>query len=75
MPRIHLSDPALVDQLLADLRREPDVVAERDEDGSVLVNIVASLNSDAMRVATVLRIRAWEEAQRAKGVDVRVTVE
>ena len=31
--------------------------------------------TDHMRIATYLRVRAWEAAQRSRGVDVRVEIE
>jgi hypothetical protein len=36
---------------------------------------MGSYSSDAMRLATLLRIRAWEAAQRSRGIDVYVDIE
>jgi len=75
MPLLRVSDSSLLDQLIADLARRPDAIVARRGDSSVFVSIVGSFNTDAMEMAVLLRIRAWEEGQRANGVDVRVYIE
>jgi hypothetical protein len=39
-----------------------------------LVHIVGSYGEEGMRIATYLRLRAWEAAQRSRGVEVSVEI-
>ncbi|HEX6761322.1 MAG TPA: hypothetical protein VF094_00840 [Gaiellaceae bacterium] len=75
MPTIRLNDPALVDDLLDDLRSRGDVLAEEIGPGAIRVSVLGSYSSEGMRVAVYLRVRAWEAAQRARGVDVSVELD
>ncbi len=72
MPELRISDSAFLPSLLEDLRSRLDVVAEVIPDNCIAVTIVGSYGQEGMRVALDLRVRAWEAAQRAKGIDVRV---
>jgi hypothetical protein len=74
MPEIRISDPNLIDELVADLRERPDIVVERVGDDRLLVSILGSYGTTGMRLVTFLRLRAWEEAQRARGRDVSVEI-
>lgn len=74
MPEIRISDPSLIDDLERDLRQRPDVVVEQIGDDTLLVSILGSYGTDGMRLATFLRLRAWEAAQRAQGRDVTVDI-
>jgi len=71
---VRISDPSLLDLLCADLRSRSDIVAEVVDADTIQVDILGSYGVEGMRMATELRLRAWEEAQRARGVDVRVQV-
>jgi hypothetical protein len=75
MALVRISDPALLATLVADLNARADVVATVIGDDLINVSILGSYNGDALRVATYLRIRAWEAAQHARGSDVRVEIE
>ena len=75
MPTIRLNDPALVDDLLVDLRSRGDILAEEIGPGAIRVSVLGSYSSEGMRVAIYLRVRAWEAAKRASGVDVRVDLD
>jgi hypothetical protein len=75
MPTLHLNDPALADDLLADLRSHGDVLAEEIGPGVIRVSVLGSYSAEGMRVAIYLRVRAWESAQQARGVDVRVELD
>lgn len=75
MPLLRVSEPSLVEELIRDLMASPEVVAHRVDYDLVVLNILGSLNSDAMRLAATLHARAWEEAQRSRGIHVRVDVE
>ena len=72
MPLFRVSDPALLSELVADLAARPDVVLEVIDEDMVLVNILGSYNSDALRMAAELRIRAWQAAQSSRGTRVEV---
>jgi hypothetical protein len=75
MPTIKVNQPFLVEALVEDLRSRFDAVVERTSSTTILVNILGSYNADAMRVETLLRIRAWEAAQRSRGIDITVELE
>ncbi len=75
MTIIRINDPSRLELLLADLTARPDVVAEVIAPDRIRVNILGSYNLDAMRLAILLRIRAWEAAQRSRGFDVEVELE
>lgn len=74
MAELRISDPALLPSLLEDLRRRMDVVAEVIGDNCIGVTILGSYGLEGMRLAIYLRVRAWEAAQRAKGIDVQVEI-
>ena len=65
----------MLELLLADLTSRTDVVAAIVAPDKLEISILGSYNGDAMHLATVLRIRAWEAAQRSRGFDVYVDVE
>jgi hypothetical protein len=75
MTTIRISDASMLELLLADLTARPDVVANVVAPDKLEISIIGSLRSDAMRLATLLRIRAWESAQRSRGFDVYVDIE
>ena len=75
MPTISLSDPSLVDDLLVDLRSRGDILAEEISPGRVRVSVLGSYSAEGMRIAIYLQVRAWEAAQRARGVDVQVELD
>lgn len=75
MALVRISDSNLLAELVADLNERADVVATVVGDDLVNVSILGSYSGDALRVATYLRIRAWEAAQHARGHDVRVEIE
>jgi hypothetical protein len=75
MPTIRISDESMLEILLADLTARSDVVAAAVASDKIELTIMGSYNSDAMRMATLLRIRAWEAAQRSRGIDVYVDIE
>jgi hypothetical protein len=71
---LRISDPSLLDLLCADLRSRGDVIAEVVGKDTVQVDILGSYGVEGMRMATELRLRAWEEGQRARGIDVHVEI-
>jgi hypothetical protein len=75
MATIRISDASLLDVLLADLTARPDVVAEISGPDTLRLSLLGSYNESAMRLAILLRLRAWEAAQRARGVEVEVDID
>lgn len=75
MPIIRIDNPDLVTSLLEDLKSRTDVVAEAVAPDAIQISILGSYDTEHMRVAAYLRVRAWEAAQRARGVDVHVEIE
>ena len=69
---VRLSDPTLLFELRAYLVARADCVATAVGPTALDVTILGSYNTEAMGMETQLRVRAWEEGQRARGVDVRV---
>jgi hypothetical protein len=69
---LRLSNPELRDQLIADLRSRADLVVAPIDEDTIEVSLLGSYNTEAMRLAIHLRVRAWEAAQRAAGRDIRV---
>ena len=74
MTLVRISDPSLLDLLCADLRSRGDIIAEVVGEDTIQVDILGSDGVEGMRLATDLRLRAWEEAQRSRGVDVHVEI-
>ena len=74
MTLLRISVPGLLDLLCADLRSRGDIIAEVVGEDTLQVDILGSYSVERMRMATELRLRAWEEAQRARGVDVHVEI-
>jgi hypothetical protein len=75
MPIVRINDPSLLEALLADLSGRPDVVAEIVGADAIRVSVLGSYNASSMRLAILLRIRAWQAAQRSGGVDVEVELD
>ena len=75
MPIIRISDPSLLELLLEDLRARPDVVAAAVAPDRIRIGVLGSYSSSSLRLAVLLRIRAWEAAQRSRGIDVDVDLE
>ena len=68
---VRVSDPTYLLALRAHLTERADCIATPVGPDTLDVTLLGSYNVDAMDLETQLRVRAWEEAQRAKGVDVR----
>ena len=75
MPTLRVDQPFLLESLIRDLQRRVDVIAERTSPSTIVVNLLGSYNADAMEMEMLLRVRAWEAGQRARGIDVSVVVE
>jgi hypothetical protein len=75
MTVIRISEPDLLPALLAHLTSRRDVVAAKVDDSTIRISILGSYSGEAMDLTAALLVRAWEAAQRADGVDVRVEVD
>ncbi len=75
MPTARIDNPALLPSLLEALKSRTDVVAQAVSEDTIRTSILGSYSSDQMRLATYLRVRAWEAAQRAQGEQVHVEIE
>jgi hypothetical protein len=71
---LRISDPSLLELLCTDLRSRGDIIAEVVGEDTLQVDILGSYSVEGMRMATELRLRAWEEGQRARGIDVQVEI-
>jgi hypothetical protein len=72
MTKVRLDEPDLLADLVEDLRSRSDIVVGAVDDDTVEVTVLGSYDSEAMRLAIYLRVRAWEAGQRAQGKPVRV---
>lgn len=61
--------------LLAYLTAVSDIAVEPVGAREVRVSLLGSYREDAMRLALYLRLRAWEAARRAEGVDVKLELD
>ena len=75
MAIIRISDESMLELLLADLTSSSDLVATAVAPDALEVSVLGSYNTDARRLVTWSRIRAWEDLQRAEGIDVSVDIE
>ena len=75
MPVFRVSDPAVLPELLEELTARPDCLAEVVGPNRVAVSVLGSYNTEALELEVELRIRAWQSAQRSRGLDVGIDVE
>jgi hypothetical protein len=75
MTVIRISEPDLLPALLDHLTTRRDIVAAKVDDSTIRISILGSYSGEAMDLTAALLVRAWEAAQRAEGIDVRVEVE
>jgi hypothetical protein len=73
MTIVRISDPTLLLSLRAHLTSTGDCIATALRADTLDVTVVGSYREDAtMGLETELRVRSWEAAQRARGIEVRV---
>jgi hypothetical protein len=75
MTIVRTNNSAATRLLLAYLGAITDVTAEPVGDREIRVNLLGSYREDAMQLALYLRLRAWEAARRAEGVDVMLELD
>ena len=71
--RIRVNDASAADDLIEYLESRAETIVERVDDRELEVALLGSYNADAMQMELYLRIRAWESARRASGVQVEIT--
>ncbi len=71
--RLYLDNTDTIPGLLDYLRSWSDVVVEQVSEGELEVSLLGSYRLDAMEAELTLRVRAWAEAQRARGLEVAVS--
>lgn len=72
MTILRLDNSLAAELLLAHLRDSTDVAAEAVDPLTLRVSLVGSYRAETMDLELTLRVRAWQEALRAKGVEVEV---
>jgi hypothetical protein len=75
MTVVRTNSSAATQLLVAYLSEASDIAVEPVGTREVRVSLLGSYREEAMRLALYLRLRAWEEAQRAKGNDVRLDLD
>jgi hypothetical protein len=71
--RLYLDNTDTIPGLLDYLRSRSDVVVEQVSEGELEVSLLGSYRLDAMEAELMLRVRAWADAQRARGLEVAVS--
>ncbi|MDX6475528.1 MAG: hypothetical protein QOH95_1039 [Gaiellaceae bacterium] len=74
MTLVRISDESFLQLLVADMLDADDLIAEVLGDDIVEFDLLGSYGIDEMTVAMELRLRAWETAQRARGLDVSLKI-
>jgi hypothetical protein len=69
---LRLDNSLAAELLLAHLCDRTDVAAEAVDAVTLRVSLVGSYRAETMEMELILRVRAWQEALRAKGVEVEV---
>jgi hypothetical protein len=69
---LRLDNSLAAELLLAHLRDSTDVAAQALDAVTLRVSLVGSYRAETMELELLLRVRAWQAALRAKGVDVEV---
>jgi hypothetical protein len=69
---LRLDNSLAAELLRAHLLDSTDVTAEFVDPVTLRASLVGSYRAEAMELELVLRVRAWQEALRAKGVEVEV---
>jgi hypothetical protein len=69
---VKVSDPSLLFSLRAHLATRGDCVLTAVTRDTLEVAIIGSYGVEAMEMEAQIRVRAWEETQRTRGIDVSV---
>ncbi len=72
MTILRLDNSLAAELLLAHLCDSTDVAAQALDAVTLRGSLVGSYRAEAMELELILRVRAWQEALRAKGVAVEV---
>jgi hypothetical protein len=75
MTTVRLNSSLAAELLAAHLREANDVTVEVLAPDVLRVSLLGSYRAEAMSLELVLRLRAWEAAARAKGLEVTAEIE
>jgi hypothetical protein len=75
VPIFRVSDPTVLSDLLEGLAARHDCLAEVIGPNRLAVSVLGSYNTDALELEVKLRIRAWQAAQSARGVEVDIVLD
>jgi hypothetical protein len=75
MTIVRANSSASAQLLLAHLRDANDMAVEVVGADTLRINLLGSYRDESMRMEIHLRLRAWEKAQRAKGIEIRLELE
>jgi hypothetical protein len=68
--RLSIDNPDATPAFLEYLSSWSDVIYEQISDDEVEVTLLGSYRTDAMEEELTMRVRAWADAQRARGLPV-----
>jgi len=71
--RFSIDNPDATPAFIEYLASWSDVVYEQVSDDEVEVSLLGSYRTDAMEEELAMRVRAWADAQRARGLMVAVS--
>jgi hypothetical protein len=71
--RLYLDNTESIPALIDYLRSWSDAVVEQVSEGELEVSLVGSYRLDAMEAELTARVRAWADAQRARGLEIAVS--
>ena len=71
--RLYLDNTDTIPALVDYLRSWSDAVVEQVSEGELEVSLLGSYRLDAMEAELTVRVRAWAEAQRARGLEIAVS--
>jgi hypothetical protein len=75
MTIVRLNSRVATDLLFDHLKEQGDIAAEHVGADRLRLSLIGSFNADAMELELTLRLRAWEAAARANGLDVSLSLE
>jgi hypothetical protein len=75
VPIFRVSDPTVLSDLLEGLAARHDCLAEVIGPNRLSVSVLGSYNTDALELEVKLRIRAWQAARSARGVEVDIVLD
>jgi hypothetical protein len=74
MTIVRLDNSLAAELLLAHLRARGDVSVEALDEHTLRASLVGSYRAEAMDMELALRVRAWQAALQAKGVEIALEI-